>query len=278
MLIKFGVRLFLFFVVLAIAPACKNIFIGFTDYSTDDAKFSQAMTYLNNSEFDKAITAIQSTTSAFQSRRQTRYIMASAYAGKCGLNTVELILSFDDIGSTRLFPFLLSAFPAKILVNQTACQDAEMQLRYISENPSLRSAGENFLMVLIAFAKIGVIFSKAVDDDDNGVLDGFGAGDHCTDPTMVSDADVNELITGMAQVIHSLPLAGTTFGGAELSALTDACDALEALDPDYNFCNVADVDDATAEHRYALRSVMGSNVGVGLGNCNGDLTVCECFP
>lgn len=265
-------------VVLTFSSACKNLFIGFTDYSTDEAKFSQAMTYLNSLEYDKAIAEIQKTTSGFQARRTTRYILASAYAGKCGLNTVDLILSFDDIGSTRLFPFLLGAFPAKILSHQTACQNAEAQIRNISEDPALRTSGENFLMVLIAFAKIGVIFSKSVDDDDDGQLDTFGVGDHCTDPTMVSDADVNELITGISQVIHSLPLAGTTFGGDELSTLTTACDALDSLDPDYNFCNVLTTGDATADHRLAFRSIMGSNVGVGLGNCNGDLLTCECFP
>src|SRR4051812_31968784 len=99
---------FWFSITVAITTACaNNLFISFTDYSTDEAHYSQAMNYLNARSWDKAITELQKTTSGFQSKRQTRYIFASAYAGKCGLDTIALINAFNNIGATRLFPFLL---------------------------------------------------------------------------------------------------------------------------------------------------------------------------
>ncbi len=279
MLKKLVWRTTIIFSVVVVCTACKNLFIGFTDYNTDEAKYSQAITYLNALEYDKAIAEIQKTSATFQARRQTRYIMASAYAGKCGLNTVGMIESFDNIGSMRLFPFLVGQFIAKGVDHQTACQQAEMQLRLVSEDPDVRTPSENLMMVLIAFAKTGVILNKSVDTNDDGAMDGgYLPGDHCVDPTMVSNSDVNQLITAITQIIHSLPKVGTSFGSAELGTLTSACDAMEAVNPIYNFCNVLTASDATDEHRQAFRAVLGSNTGVGLGNCNGGLDVCECFP
>ncbi|OQW47280.1 MAG: hypothetical protein A4S09_15920 [Proteobacteria bacterium SG_bin7] len=262
-----------------ITTACsKNLFIGFTDYSTDDALYSQAMTYLNSKNWDKAIAELQKTTSTFQARRQTRYIFASAYAGKCGLDTIALINEFDDIGSTRLFPFLLNIYKSGGATELTACKSAETQLRSISDNPTLRSAGENLLMVLIEFAKIGTIFAKnPVDADNNGTMDTFNGTAHCSTTNMIVDADANELITGLSQVILSLPYAGTTFGQTQLNFLTGACTALAGSpDPTYNFCGVINTTDVVANQRKGVRTLFGSNQGVGLGNCNGDLTTCLC--
>lgn len=259
--------------------ACaKNLFIGFTDYSTDEAHYSQAMIYLNDRDWDNAISELQQTTSSFQSRRQTRYIFASAYAGKCGLDTIALIDAFDNMGSTRLFPFLLGVYKAGGATELTACKNAETQLRNISDDPTLRNNGENLLMVLIEFAKMGTIFAKnPVDANDDGNMDTFNGTDHCSTTNMIVDADVNELITGLSQVIASLPNAGTTFGEDELAFLTDACEVLEGLpDPTYNFCGVINTSDVVANQRKGVRMLFGSNEGVGLGNCSGDIETCAC--
>ncbi len=266
-------------IAVVICTGCeKNLFIGFTDYSTDEAHYSQAMTYLNGRDWDKAISELQKTTSSFQSRRQTRYIFASAYAGKCGLDTIALIDAFDNIGSTRLFPFLLGVYKSGGATELTACKNAETQLRNISDDPTVRNSGENLLMVLIEFAKMGTIFAKnPVDADNNGSMDTFNGTDHCSATNMIVDADVNELITGLSQVIESLPHAGTTFGQTELGFLTDACEVLEGSpDPTYNFCGVINTTDVVANQRKGVRTLFGSNQDVGLGNCNGDLATCLC--
>ncbi len=261
------------------ASGCPNQFSNFTDYTTEDALYTQAQLYLNSRDYDNAITTLNKLSSGYRAKRHVRFVAASAYAGKCGLSIFSLIESLGNLGSQRLFPFTLSTFKQLTVTNAQACRSAESEIRSVSDNPSVRTTDENLLLVLSSLVKIGAIFAATIDDDDDGTLDAAHNGtDHCHATNMLTDSEVDELITGMSNIISGLENIGPAVDPSQLSVLGDACEAIPAPYEAYRPCGTPDASSITAEQRKGMRTLFGTNTGIGLGNCSGDIATCGCFP
>lgn len=242
----------------------ENILEAVSNRSTDAAYLERARIRLDAGDFAGAISAISAMSGPAQAEREAKNLLASAYAGRCGMTFFKLTETLSDM-TDNLFLELMRGYPGATAIEVADCVAAETILNSFG-GVSERTASENLLMVLISFAKIGTILSKDADGDADGAVD--GTFDHCTTST---DDDVKQIVTGLGNLLVSLPAAGSSLGGSSANDIATLCGSLPAQQ---NFCQVQKIDDVTADHILAMRGLVGTQDPPGLGSCAKDLINC----
>lgn len=273
------IRTFRNFAVAALAAlllGCSvNIFENFGDKTTDAALLESAKSLIDTGDYSGALQEFAAMSPEYRSRRGVVPYYASAYAGRCGLNALTLISDIDNIGATRIFPFLMDEYPSGTPAEETDCANAEDLMETIDVTATNRTDDENLLMAMIGLSKMGVVLSQFADTDANGTVDaGF---DPCT-AAALPDADVRQFGSSLSRSLGSLSaLTSTSFGGSSMADLTSVCTDLATYAPSYDFCSVTDPADFTADQIKGIRSVINESSAVGLGTCTGDISTCACL-
>jgi hypothetical protein len=264
-----------------------NILENFADKNTNMAYYYDAQKLINDGEYQAAIDKLDLITGEFGSDRKVVGLKASAYGGLCGINFLNFVEAMSNMGTTRIFPFLMSAFTGATSARISACITAQNLMVGIG-TAALRTSDENMFLLVVSFAKIGNILAFYADADSNGTLDGtYTPANVCTQGTPgriaggdIDNADAIELGTGLALAIEQLTaLAGTVdLGSSSLTTVSTTCAALPV-----NFCAMttnADWTDGStdAEERAGVRTLLNESQDVGLGTCTGDVTACVCLP
>lgn len=281
-------RFFLFLTAFILMACSENALEVFADKDTDQAKYIQAQRLMNDSNYDQAISVLLSTTSEFQTKREFRTLLASAYAGRGGLEFLKIIEAFDNATSTNLFPFLMQGFVGGSYANFTDLSLAEDVVNLISTDAAVRTEDENVLMALIYLAKLGNILSAYMDSDNDGSLDGTFA-DACVDAdapgTSIDDLNVGEIGLSLLGFFKVLPHLSENFTSGVTGDLDDCEEDIESLEPAPGVfpldgvCAISDPADYTAMHIAGFRSLLKEDDIIGLGvNCTGDISTCNCPP
>ncbi len=255
-----------------------NILESFADTQSDEALLFKAKMKINSGDYDMALTYFLSMSTTFLSRRDVLAVHASAYAGKCGLNFLDLVDGITNIGTARLFVFLMGHFQSGTSTKSDACASAETLIQNISTSYTSRTSDENLFLSLVDLAKMGVIFNGTADSDNDGSVD--GGYDPCSSGS-ISDADVRQVGTAINLLRTSIVgVSGTSFG-AFAADINTLCDAWPGGVAAYNFCvsggsPVFDGSLFTANQLKGIRSLMNESTVVGLGTCTGDIVACAC--
>jgi hypothetical protein len=276
------------------ASACVscsvNVLTPFAKKTTDDALYEDALADINSGDYNGALTQISNMTSAYQGKRTVVTLKASAYAGLCGMNFLSFVKDLGNMGSTRLFPFLVSEFKGGTTARIDACRSAQDLMTSIG-TVSERTNDENMFLVLLSFAKIGNVLSLYTDVDQDGTPD---AGvNPCTftpratrptspvagdwyDDTTNKTGDLREIGTGIALALANIAAVSSTvnLGTGSLSSVNSVCSAVPAA---YDFCSITDGTQFTASQLKGIMTLLKESSVVGLGtNCTGDVTACFC--
>ncbi|MCB0357634.1 MAG: hypothetical protein KDD40_11530 [Bdellovibrionales bacterium] len=252
---------------------CSNILDEFAKKDTDEALLFEAKKNMNDSQWNLAIANFNDMSADFLAKREVKLQHAKAYAGRCGLDLLQL---FEDLSTNlatgRLYPLLMSAFTGATTTNADDCAQAEALILSISTAPGSRTTEENTTLAFISFAKMGAIFAAFADEGTaDGITDtDFDACQNNTTPG-ISETYVREIGIGLALASNSLAAAvsgGGLSGADELSSVQDACTALAALGATYNFCDETDPAALTANQVKAIRWTMMDNQNIGLGGAN----------
>ncbi len=271
-----GLILLALSVMLAIGSlACeRNILREFSKLDSDEALLFDARKALSSGNYEMALEKFALLSPAFAARRDVVAIRASAYAGRCGLDFLGLVVALGDMGSQRLFPFFMSTYVGAEIEDMEACLEAEDLLNSLGAVPEDRMVDENLLMVFMSFVKMGRVLSFFADTNDDGQMDpGFDACNIADFP----DQAVAEVATGLANVLTSLAAAGTDIAGSQLTLITSICDQIDAINPNYNFCAITNRDNLTADHIRGVRTLVNEDQAIGLGSCTGDIVTCLCL-
>lgn len=253
------------------ASGCPNAFQEMADPNSDAALFFQAQQEIDIPNFDKALVTIAKATPKGQASRRGRNVAASAYAGRCGLNLIDLASKMTNLGSVTLYNSLLSTFKT-VPTASTAPDDCLAAEQNIVAIPAASAQKDDFVFLAFnSFAKIGTTLAKYADLDDNGVVDpAFNA---CT---TMSDAQVAEIGTGLTLALLGIQNSGLTLDAT--SSFTDLCARLasEAMSP--NICLKTTAASFTALELLALRSMIkGNEIGFGTcGGTTGSSAACRC--
>lgn len=261
-----------------------NILENFADKTTNMAYYYDAEKLINDGDYQAAIDKLNLITGEFASDRKVVGLKASAYGGLCGINFLDFVESFKNMGSARIFPFLLGAFTPATSTQIDSCITAQNLMVSIG-SVSARTNDENLYLLVVAFAKIGKILEFYGDTNNDATTDGWTSVAICTrggttraTSGNLSDNDAIEIGTGLALAIEQLnALSGVIdLGSGSLSEVTTLCGTLPV-----NFCTMTtnaswtDGSNDVNEQR-AVRTLVNESQDVGLGVCTGDATACAC--
>ena len=264
-----------------IVTGCSvNILNEFGDATTDKALLFDAQMLIDDGDWTGAINKFADMSTDFRASRDVRVLEASAYAGRCGLDFLEMIDLLANLGATKLFLQLMTDYPGSDAQDISDCVQAETLLKTIDPDATDRTTDENFLMTFVEFAKIGAILSTYADANLPYGTTEWVSGDACL-VGKLSDANANEVGVAIANAIASLTeiAATSTVGGTQLTDFTTFCTAISTtpgLGASYNFCTALNTTDMTANMRTAVRSIIQENQYVGIGSCNNTLANCVC--
>lgn len=278
MLVRWPRSIFLLGLVFCTAlPSCSvNILETFADTQTDAALFFDAKMRINNGDYTGALGQFSLMSSAYLDRREVKGVHASAYAGVCGVDFLDMVDALANLGSTRIMIWLMSTFQGGNATKQNACIQAETLIKEIGTLGASRTADENLLMAMVGFAKMGAIISRYGD-----IAPADGAVDGGFDPCNVGalpSPDAKEIATGFNITMDALENIGSsTIGAGALTDVTTACGFLPVgylpLCDDPPQVDTTDID---ANEEKGIRSLINESQDVGLGTCTGDAAACAC--
>lgn len=216
------------------ASCAENVFKSTADETTDAALEIDAKRALNQKLWTVAIQKIQAMSAAKRAEKDTLFLLASAYGGQCGLAFVNFSSAFGaaDFGSTSFFEFLLEHFVDSDVTNQAGCENAEATYDLITAD---LNTGDYLNKSYLAMAKIGSILNKS-----NGGNTWDGTSDTPCSVAWITDADVNQVMTGMTRFLSNAASAGLDTGSLP------ACGG----------CTKTDPATVTALERLALRTLL----------------------
>lgn len=247
---------------------CPNALMEAANKTSDDAYLFDAEMHANKNEWTEAIASVSKMTAAGRAKRETKSALGSYYAGRCGLRLLDFAQSVKNgVPATRLFPLFSHAMAGATASQFADCKTAEATLVSIGATAADRTPDENVLLAFVEFAKIGsALTSSGADANGDGTLDvGFDA---CS---TISNADVEELGTGVTIAIASLQASGSTAATAVTDAIGNLCLAIEALPGMTGFCSKTSTSDFnTAPLHAALHALIKSNE-LGFNSCNGPI-------
>ncbi|MES2965690.1 MAG: hypothetical protein V4760_17545 [Bdellovibrionota bacterium] len=254
-----------FVLVLTLLSGCPNSFGEFANKTSDEALLFQSQLYADTRDWDNAITTIGRMTTAGKADRTAKYLLSSYYAGRCGLDLLELADALGNLGTTQLYPFLLSTYAANTATDLADCQSAETTLLSISPTYASLTPDENVLLALVEFAKIGSLLAAntLVDAANDGTYDGdVVSGGSSLDPcdsTHITDLEIGKLGTGLIIAVNALSASG--------SAISASMGSAGSLTSAYG-----DEQDPTAFSALEIKGLRGfiKSNEVGFNSCGGD--------
>lgn len=268
---------FTIMLIAALTLGCSNVLAPFADTTTDPAIYYQAQMAINARDYSTAITLMQKLSAGYFSRREVQDTYASAYAGLCNLDLLQVANNLSG-ASGNLFVVLMQGFEKGTAPIITDCQQAETIIRTIGDSPTQRTNDENVFLVFVEFATIGNIMSYVADTNNDGVPDPAFA--QCN-LNPLTDALVAQVGASLAEASLSLAQVGGSLGGAGATAVSDICTALKGTGTDY--CSKTHTSDWSAADIKLFRGVIAASQGVaagtptiGLGTCNNTIINCGC--
>jgi hypothetical protein len=260
---------------------CANIFEEMSEKDTDEAILYDAKKLIAEGKWDSGLTKISELSTDYQAKRDVKMLEASAYAGKCGLEPIQLAEDLENGTGGRLFEMLFTAMAGSTATNISDCITAETIVKSISTDANLRTASENLFMSFLALVKIGAILAFYGDDDplDSTLDPSFTPCDPLAGKTELADADADEIVTGLAIFLTSIQ-GISNVSGLPTDDLQQVCTDLEAQDPGLNFCTKTDTASVTEPNRVAVRGLIEEDQAVGLGICALGTVACvvACVP
>ncbi|WP_413577279.1 hypothetical protein ACLVWU_03250 [Bdellovibrio sp. HCB290] len=149
----------------------ENVLADFANKDSDEALYIDAKKALDEMEWATTVDIINNQlSSTYQSRRDVKLVLASAYAGSCGLLFANLIQGMTNNASSQMFRYFMGIWAGQT-VNPDDCELAIGVLQGIG-TAAQRSTKENLFLALLGVARMGTNMAANLDSgDQNGSID-----------------------------------------------------------------------------------------------------------
>lgn len=260
-------------VMVLVCTSCGgNMFEGMSGKTSHDAIVEEVKNLVNDQQFAEAVALIEGSSGFVVTDRGEKLLMASAYAGACGLTFADV---FDSLSTASGSPmkFMMSAFTNRVL-DPTKCFAAQQWIERIG-NAGTRTVNENIAMFLVGFAKVGAFLRYRADTSATGIGDGTvdATFDSC-DNTKLPRSDVKQVVTGFGLMIENVAALGTMISGSLSGNITSIGALCTGLGLSCNVTNPSGISDADADDfRDAIKS--DDTTQIGIEDCDPlDMTCC----
>jgi hypothetical protein len=194
----------------------SNLLSASAQKDTEAAIIFEADNLMNHHKWTEAITALSSLSATSLAKTDVKVKLASAYAGRCGMDFMRLTSAIEDFSSTSLLRVLLDFQKADPDFND--CKQSEDILQTIGDE-TVRDEDQNLLMAFSSLSKIGAILANdttGADADDDGVADTNYKG------CVLTNAQADEIMVAMSLTAKSLGQV-TSVGGSVRTSMTTFC-------------------------------------------------------
>lgn len=230
-----------------------NAFNDLYDKNTDEAIVEDINKLIDARLWSDAVDKWYTLSATAQTSRTNLVLLANAYAGRGGLDTISLLNSLASGGGGNLFTMLMSSFTGATISDYNDEVTAANIMLNISATAAGRTTDENVFLLSVELAKLGTLVAATGDLDLDGTVD--ATYDNCA----LSSGQGDEVITAIGNISDILAVIGTGSTGGSLTALTNACASLGGA------CAVTLTSGVTPVMSQAGRTLVGeSNLGVGL--------------
>ena len=241
--------------ILIFMTSCgKNVLSELGNPNSDDALLFDAKTAVDGQRYDEAITIV--TTKVSTSGRTTtraKEILASGYAGKCGLNFVNYINSLADSSAPQIFVMVSAPFVGKV-VDPASCLSSLQVLQSIGTYQT-RTTNQNTFAAVVAMVLMGSATRLYTDDLP---LMGNGVQDAIKISCSLTDAQIDQVILGYGYMIENYAAISSQLG-SNASVVSDAINVCGSVS-----CASTDPAQITLAMRTAMRAIMNTQqYGVG---------------
>lgn len=267
--------------ILLFLSGCSNIYEGLSNKTSDEAIYYDVQNLMDAQDWDTALTKLSSLSSDFAAKTEVRETWAGVLAGKCGLDFLAYFsaLGSADLSSSTLFKYFMNAFTGKT-VNPNYCKLAQAKIEEISTSPAARTSSQNLFMAILGMVKMGVYLRGDFDVNGTGNL---GDGTVDSEPaicntTPMSDADLDEVITGFGLLTTNLTTLTTALSSGSVSTalgtLNAVCGAISGI------CDKTSTSAITGGDRANFRDLLRTSSSnptapLGIGSCaNAAVTPC----
>lgn len=231
---------YLFIFIFLTTSCADNAFreISSSNQNTDEALYEDARKALNSGDYTTAITKIKAMTGAAQRQTYAKNTLASAYAGRCGLDLVSLATSLGSASSASLFGLMMNLVK-DIDVSPLDCTRAQKLIESFGGS-SVRSSDQNIFMAFLGFVKVGAFLKRKGDTNGDGVQDSVSV--ICDNTKFTSagtvnsegfiESDMENIITGFGLILDNSAAITSTLSGASVTAsldsITESCRVYQA--------------------------------------------------
>ena len=139
----------------------QNIFSELSSKNSDDALLVDAKAAVNKQDYQTAIDIITMKMSAFgQTKTEAKEILASGYAGRCGLNFINFVNALSSATSGSAFKLVSTPFVG-LIIDPPSCYTALTVLESIGPTTS-RTASENAFASVVGMSLMGTAVRVSV--------------------------------------------------------------------------------------------------------------------
>lgn len=205
-----SVLIFLFL----ISGCSNNVLNELSNKTSDAALLFDAQTYVNNQQYQSAIDVITTRLSASgKISVGAREILASAYAGKCGLNFVDYTTKLAAAVSGSAFILVATPFVG-VVVDPASCLQSLQTLDLIGTTAN-RTARQNSFAAIVGMVLMGSatrIYTDDIPVKGDGVQDAVNIS--CT----LTDAQMDKVVLGYAYMAQNFTALSSAQIGSSSSA------------------------------------------------------------
>lgn len=269
-----------FLVVTLSLSSCTNVLSEMGNANSDEALLFDAQEAVDKKRYQSAIDIVtQRVSPAGQQSVKAKEVLASGYAGRCGLNfidyTQKLITPSPDADPNRVFSLLSDPFIQNQNIHPDSCVLALQTIGSIG--PLLqRTNGQNTRAAIVGMVLVGIatrlytdnvpvggdrttdfLGTVPVDIDGNGTIVNFEDSSACH----MTDPQIDQIILGFAYMAENFNYIASQIGGSvtTIGSAIDLCDNLGVT------CFSTDPAAIDNNMRMAMKAIMNTaDYGVGV--------------
>ena len=245
---------------LVISAGCSLNFLNeLSDKNTDDAVIYDAKVAVNEQNYDYAIELLTQRLSASgQTKTEARETLASAYAGKCGLNFLSFVDGLANAVSGSAFQLVSSPFVG-VDVNADYCLDSLQTLDLIGPTET-RTTDQNAFASIVGMVLMGASTRAYTDNNPVG---GDGAQDAADISCSLTDAQIDNIILGYGYMAKNFSALSTSqIGSSSSTTISDSINTCTSVAG--SSCEITDPADITNGIRDVMKDLLNTTqYGVG---------------
>lgn len=244
----------------------QNVFSNMSSKTTDEALFNDARAALNIKDYQVAIDIILNEVSTEGKKTaEAKELLASGYAGRCGLNFLNFIDSLSHASNGTPFGYTAAPFVG-VDADPASCVSALSTMESIGPSSS-RTMAQNGFTAIAAMALMG---SSTRLYTDNSPVGGNGIQDAANISCTLTNTQVDNIILGfgfMSENLSALSTSQLGSSGSAFSGMVSFCSSLGTS------CNITDPAAITPPLRDVFRRLLNTKeYGIGTVVSNGNPT------